>query len=588
MGRKIILVFCLLLAAGKALGACPAGGICYVSNTAVNGYQVGDDTNAGTAAAPFLTVGKALATYSAGETIIINDGAYITTDGANGANYITLTKAVTINPVTSGAVTITPAANQGQVVYVNPSATGTYTLGALNLVQLGASGFTGLSLNNTVNNPTLILNGTILRDFTLRAFGASEDNPAAITLNGVEAYSSTTLARNDCNILALTGLASGAITINGLTATIVLAAAGGVGGNTDGGIRIAGAAGSTATVLVDGVTATISSNGSTASQLNPYGFIYLTNIAAPIVRNFNLTTGANVIGTYGVHLAAGCDGGSVYDGTLSVNWNGGYGIVSYSPGVSIYRNTVSNSNTNQGLTPHGITISTTTGGLVYRNTVTGWSPAYYAELADATTKFINNLGYNNYGSYGLYGKGATGSKFYNNTMISSTGYNAGCMQIQINGITQSTDVEFKNNLCFNSSVNPSFVNDFNDAGNTAVFLNNLYYASGSLTATSWQYANTDYATFADWDTAVETSPVWGNPILTSTYRLGAGSPAIDAGVATLTHAESQAAGVTVYGAAPDIGAYEYRKIESTVVPRPIIFDAPQPPCVSTNAACYVQ
>ena len=74
----------------------------------------------------------------------------------------------------------------------------------------------------------------------------------------------------------------------------------------------------------------------------------------------------------------------------------------------------------------------------------------------------------------------------------------------------------------------------------------------------------------------------------SDYSLVSNSPAVESGVAAMTYAEAQAAGVTVYGAAPDIGAYEYRKMESTIVPRPIIFDAPQPPCVSTNAACYVQ
>ena len=74
----------------------------------------------------------------------------------------------------------------------------------------------------------------------------------------------------------------------------------------------------------------------------------------------------------------------------------------------------------------------------------------------------------------------------------------------------------------------------------------------------------------------------------SNLMLKSNSPAIDAGIATLTKAQAEAAGVTVYGAAPDIGAYEFRKIESTIVPMPIIFDAPQPPCLSTNAACYVQ
>ncbi|HPN96216.1 MAG TPA: fibronectin type III domain-containing protein, partial [Candidatus Moranbacteria bacterium] len=245
-------------------------------------------------------------------------------------------------------------------------------------------------------------------------------------------------------------------------------------------------------------------------------------------------------------------GASIHDGTINYNAPAGYAIYSNAPSISIYGNTVSNNNTDQSKTPHGIAIYNTTGGHVYQNSVSGFCPAYLAALTDATTMFDYNIVMNPYGNYQLYAKGATGSKFYNNTVYARTGYNGVCMGMQDNGVTHSTGVEYKNNICYDSSTSPKFL--FTDANQTATFSNNLYYSPEALIATSWQYGGSNYSTFANWQSA-EASAIWGDPLFVSSsdYNLQSTSPAINAGIDVSLTADY--AGNPICGL-PDVGAYE--------------------------------
>lgn len=88
-----------------------AGTTYYVSQSATNGYQIGNGANDGLAkATPKLTITGAQTAASSGDTVIVNDGTYAS---------MTFTKGLTITPENVDAVSITKATAGGQVIYVN-------------------------------------------------------------------------------------------------------------------------------------------------------------------------------------------------------------------------------------------------------------------------------------------------------------------------------------------------------------------------------------------------------------------------------------------------------------------------------------
>ena len=189
----------------------------------------------------------------------------------------------------------------------------------------------------------------------------------------------------------------------------------------------------------------------------------------------------------------------------------------------------------------------------------------------------------------IVGRGESVSNISNNLIASSSITNS-----TIWARSENPVINLYNNTVYRSSQGGIF---FVRAAGTITGINNIFYNVESICGAVGDCAGDGYVfSYNDYYNASSLSnpgigSITSDPLFVATgtnFRLKPTSPAIDAGVAWQTYPQAQAAGVTVYGAAPDIGAYEYRKIESTIVPRPIIFDAPQPPCVSTNAACYVQ
>lgn len=555
-GKSVIIAsLIVLLLCGHGWAACPSAH-CYVSNAATNGYVVGDDANTGASkAAPFLTYGKAVSMYSAGDTIHLNDGDYLTTDGANGATYITLTKAVTILPESLHGVKIT-STNATYNHYVNPSATGSYIFGGL-VLDCNTTSAIGVSTNNTAFTPTFTFNNTKFLNFTLRGISIGEDNPASVNINDVTMRSVS--SRNDVEILATTSLQSGNVLIDGIDVDITQG--GGVGSMN--GIKILSSTGTGSTVSIKNISGYMRGNGGASSQISP-GFISLDNIPGYTISDIDIVF-TGLVGTYGIFIYPTSINGQIYDVSFSVNWTSGYMVRALAENTKIYDCVFSNANTDQTKTPHGIVVGYDIAGSdlidaseVYRNTVSGFCPAYHFVNTGDDVIFHHNIAYANYGNYVLYAKGALGSKFYNNTVYSSSGYNGNCFALQpydpAGENQHNNNVEYKNNICYNSSSNPIFL--FTDANQTAVFDSNLFFATETLIANSWQYGGTNYGSFAAWN-AIDSTAKWGNPLFkfTTDYRLRGGSPAKNAGVDVgLT---TDFLGKPIKGL-PDIGAYEYR------------------------------
>ena len=523
----------MLFVGTAANAACPAGN-CYVSNAETNGYLIGNDTNTGASKTlPFLTYGKAVNAATNGDTIHLNDGSYLTTDGPNGAAYITLTKAVTITPETPLGVTIT-STNATYNHYINPSAAGTYTFGAVILDCNNVSAI-AVMVNNTAYSPTFAFSGTKFLNPTQRGWYIVEDTPILVSiLNSSLVMAST---RNDYELIAITALASGDVAIDGLALDVTQ---GGASAGTMNGIKLVSTSGTGSTVTIKNVTGTVAGNGVLNSKINP-GFISITNLPGYEISNNNVAF-TGLTGGAGIFAYPGSDNGSIHDNTFTMNWTEGYAVRSTAENARIYRNTFTNANTDQSKVPHGIVVGydivgsdTVDSSEVWGNTVSGFCPAYHVVNTGADVKFHHNIAHHNYGNYVLYSKGGVGSKFYNNTVYSPSGYNGNCFAMQSYDPTgenqHSTAVEYKNNICYNSSANPIFL--FTDANQTAVFANNLFYATESLITTSWQYAGSNYGSFAAWQ-AVDATAKWGDPKFVDAanlnFRLQATSAAINAGV----------------------------------------------------------
>jgi hypothetical protein len=153
------------------------------------------------------------------------------------------------------------------------------------------------------------------------------------------------------------------------------------------------------------------------------------------------------------------------------------------------------------------------------------------------------------------------------------------------GRYNNSNITLKNNIIYHSAGgNVCSINADLAAYLTTVY--NIWYSSG---ATPF-YDKGTARNFAGWKTSSsqDAHSINADPLFVSAasgnFNLQPLSPAIDKGVAVQLYG----VGPTVYWAAPDIGSYEFRKIIPVTKPKKIIFDTPEPPCASTNAACYVQ
>lgn len=570
-----ILILSLILAT-NGLGA-----TYYVSQTATNGYQIGVDTNNGTAkGTPFLTIGKARATYAAGDTIYINDGTYLTTDGGSGATSLTLSKTVTILPETSLGATI-QGTNATYTVYLNPSENAVFTLGAI-IIDGRNTAQRCVSLNTTAFTSSIYLTGTRLLNPTTYGWHSSEPDHDFHATN-ISIYANNMLATgHGINIVSNT---SGTIDIDGLDLDIDADASGTVYGveikSTDGGTNT--------TARVAGVHGSITNSNASGTVVG----VLIRNVPAAVIEDgtaFTVTAGGP-LSSYGYKISTSgafqSDGCIIRNNTgLTFNAAAGYAIIiGESSGVvaednkcnngKIYGNSATGIENGQTGTPHGIVMGPNTGGEVYGNTATNFSPCYLLAKTDSTTVAHHNLAINPYGQQGLYAKGAVGSKFYNNTVVMADGYNAQALACQIHfdtGNPACNGVEFKNNIVINNNAtDPRFVRVAND-GSTATFDYNLYYSPSALASNAFAYQANSYATFALWQGAgYDTHGVNADPKIKSTsdYHLQSSSPALYtgipsvwAGTANVTDMEGNAitnasgAISTVCGGLLSIGAYQ--------------------------------
>jgi hypothetical protein len=240
-----------------------------------------------------------------------------------------------------------------------------------------------------------------------------------------------------------------------------------------------------------------------------------------------------------------------------------------------------------------------TGCIARRNKAHDSANAGFHLERSAGVKIHNNVVYRT--PYGIVmvptgGDPLTANEVYNNTFYGETG-DSGYIYFGIFlNAAGNVENQFINNVIKNNIVAGNFTKKLSaryGAQNDGTYGSGNVYESNCFGAQATNFIewglNTNKSTYADWETAYggSTHSVQSDPLLTATYRFGAGSPAIDAGTPIFTAAEWLANGDAagnhyVYGSGVDIGAYERKKFlfdDDDIIPRK---------CKSTNAACYVQ
>lgn len=535
----------------------------YVSNAASNGYVVGNDANDGLGkSTPWLTVMKAHTAAATGDTVYLNAGTYLSSDGASGGTSFAFTKGIAwISETALGAVLTATATGAGSAVVT---------------INLGASvsmSMTDIDVDATSTQHRCLSRGNAQAGNVItltRCRWKSALNIAVREPSGVQAKWVIT----DCIAImsptqtgsAVFDAAAGTVidvTISGLAITFVSSAG---SATSDFGLNIRSTTGRTsAAVSITGVTGSITSSAVAASQV--FG-IFIQSITGAIVQdcNFSVTLTAGATDVYGIKTRAlnslDCNNCIIRRNTITLNGTAGYGVQIGNPtsgasdnlceGALVYQNTVTGNSSGVN-TPHAFAFNYQATGECYRNISTQMEPAVVWQRMSGG-RIWGNIFKNPYNNNGaILVKGCSGGAAYNNTIyLNAASYG---VRVKVGDDATNTSVfAFTNNLIYSVAVT-AFVTV--DVSQVATFRNNLYYSVAALPAACFAYQASTYDTVAAWVAARETSGLSGDPKLydpgNSDFRLNIGSAAVAAGTPVM--GVKDYTGKRYNPSRPDVGAY---------------------------------
>jgi hypothetical protein len=402
----------------------------YVSATAANGIAAGNDqTGNGSRERPWATIGRARMAAANGDTVYLNDGIYSPSDGVYApAKTLEISNSVSWMGVRDYGATIRGVAGQSRVVGVSEDQAGTVTFGKINID--GANGTTSLiTLNSQASTYGIRLDGTRLLNPTSYGIqGTSSGTRARISLNNVQFSASSALS-----MLNVSSMLAGGVTIQGGSVNIASAWRSGFGGIATVNANAAGVSAS-----ISGVVANLTATGTSATG-NGAGLYYgirLTDVAAPLIENNNITQngtsvdqiGSTVLVTYDRLNPFNVSGGIIRYNTLRNYIDGGAGKIilvgadsdpgasvrNYANNFQIYGNSGFGDQGAESAKLHGILVGWQTGAKVYDNSMDYTSLAYVMKGMSGQTLVFDNTDTHT-SSKSLYQKGGTGVQFLYNT-----------------------------------------------------------------------------------------------------------------------------------------------------------------------------
>lgn len=473
----------------------------FISQTATNGYAVGSDAAAGTSkATAWLTMEKFISTYSAGDTVTINDGTY-----DHPSSYHSITKSCTIHPENVGMAILTASHQTSRVVNCQPAISGGVydfdgmVFDGLNTSQMGvnfgdvAGGYTA-SINNfkAINCNGSSTNGPIAVNATLIVLrGKGLTITGAGTTAGLQARVLTAGSIIDLDGIevALTGITTPSGSAIWLAAT-----------NAGVEARIANVTGSS-----------VHNTGATVSSI-----VKMENIPGIIEDCHDyVISGTCIAGApFAIYPSAAVDCITPIvrrNKRIKNLMSGGYLILFGTDSSGAYDNRIINpvSHDNEvsgdaGTMMHGVLFGYCLGGISSHDEFSYVGlPVVMKGQTTAAYVVASKIHHCSTGTSGaIYSKGSVGARFVS-ALIDMRGYVGYALSSNVDGATVSSDVHFKGNMVIYDADATKV--DYVGTGCTATFSWNNYIVPGTVNATTaFVYDGTPAATLAAWGAVHET------------------------------------------------------------------------------------
>lgn len=474
--------------------------IWYVSNEAINGYTVGNDTTGnGSAALPYLTIAKAItAAANTGDTIYVNGTTYI-------VNSVTVSKAVNLQPTVALGTTI-KTNNVTRCLHITHALGGTNTVGAFyidcdNVAQIG------VQLTAGVGTYSLVMSGT--RIINAKNYGIGSLSGALLANVSIS---------NDCRItsantafvagITLTLINAGAVVIAGTVAAPGLTiTATGIDSTTSTPVVVYATAATGVSLSISGLVISATMSATVATR-TIYGIltknipsIYLGKSSITIstaianhrveglqITNSSATYNSNspVIEDVTMALTSGNTGHAMLIGEEEPD-----GILDNRTNNAIIRRCTITGSTSAAVAGyHGIVLGNNTGGTVYSCTVSKVKIGMLAKHNTGSIWYWNTTSLIPNGGQHMRSKAAT-ANFRLNTAIVSAGYDGIFISNTENDAATvfSNSIFQKNRMLNAGNVAVQALN--NPTGNTIRMYANSYQG-GSL---SFIYRATTYASW---------------------------------------------------------------------------------------------
>lgn len=497
----------------------------YVSNSAVNGYAVGSDSNDGSSkSTPKLTLTGAQSTASNGDTVVVNDGTYTE------ATYLSASKGLTWQAENTLEVTLKGDAAQSRALHLSGSLSAGQTVSFSGFVfdgegktyAISSSNITGGDVTHEFTDCVLKnskLNGFIFDDAnergTLRLtrvklegacrYGYYANNMAQLADKSIEvedldlAFSSdeTNTARAFWVESHATRAGDLNVDIDGVTGWVGL-----VGSNTQTrGIEINGAG----NPLIKNVDIDVIAP---AAGVPMVAVMVVANAAGAPTTDFSIQ---------GISVDFAADAGyaiQVQDGTVAGYVTGG--VIQDFSITGRYFATA---------TPHGLAVGEDCENVRVMN---GYIKDIYCAVRLSRTTSAEVAGVVAHNCYGdiLYAKGTTGCTFGNNVVYNDENtptMRGAALAVAAQDAVNTTGAEFVNNAVVAIGVSVP-ANGFVSVGTsqTATFEKNNYYSDMPLPANPWAFTASQYSSLGDWQSAHESDATDHDPGFNSaTYALTA-------------------------------------------------------------------
>lgn len=483
----------------------------YVSNTASNGYVVGNDANNGTSpSTPYLTLDFALAHVSNGDTINVNDGTQ------TAATFFSITNGITLRTVTDyGTTLVAGAGTTSRVINVIAASSIAVNIGKFIVDTLGLT--TSGIVNNSGTTSETILSGTKLQNSGASGTTAQLlfdlSTAQKITLRDIIWSGNVTTA----GVYVAAAGATKRIEIDGITGGLTNI---GIVGNT-GGVLLAGTAAG-ARALVRRVVATVTTNHATTTC----GVIHALGVTCMLEKNLGLYLAESQANSNSAPILL--SPGNFLSENSVIRWNRGRNL---STGGYLIRvgTDAAGANDNQCNYPvvhnnrfygnpsstsmHGIFLANIKGGCVTGNTVSSVIIPYISKLQTERSYWVRNRALTPTTGTGgcLKTKGSVNTTFVSNEIYLDASHDL--MPIYIGsdpGIpTVSTGVICAGNIVYSIAALDKAVTV--ETSNDASFSDNNW-VSPSVSGTPWSYTGTTYATLDLWGAARELTARNVNPI----------------------------------------------------------------------------